>query len=661
MQVAILGSLAVSSQSLARPAYFTRHNMTGQEYQSEANRRRAAGYRLKYVDGYTRSGSARFAAIWEKIQGPGYIARHGLTRREFNKQIREKIKGGEFQAIVVDGYEDNGKDRYAIIWEKRRVPRQAIGFMMSSSKYQEEYNRLKRVGYSLSYVSGYNVKGKVYYTAIWDKINPGDRRKFARHGMTYQAFMREIGRQNQQMRLNHISAYTFNGIPYYAAIWEEKKSGDPRQINYIGATNSQYNYDFFSKRQEGYLPALITANDKNGKPRISVIFRTGENPQTRGKACTSNYCFSLNALKQNIEARVNPLGEKQLYKYAYEFSLGNAKISGATGPYRGSGSRAFTVNDRLNPASVTKSTTAVGLIKAVTDTPGITLNSRIGPYLPSNWNAKPYVNNLTFKEVLSHKTGFTKYKDGKCSGSSGTTHGEVRQRAESDAGPDVFRPAPGEEIEVNCGKGNTVYANANYALARILVASLDGYRNWNHAQIGKKVGERFQAYMNANVFRPIGIRNVRYKPASDAPLFYAWPNTVLGSGNSTNFGDWSLKPGSAGVQLSTHELNIFARAMFDGPLLTSSLRREMQTDRMGLREEFSPYSGVKCYQHGGYLPQKREGKPGYYDAQLSSVLIGCTNGLRGFMVVNGLNKQGENTKAIKHTVEAAIRQSFSAP
>ena len=170
-QIAVLASLAIGSQSHARPAYFTRYEMTHQQYQTEFNERTASGYRLKYVDGYTRSGRARFAAIWEKVRGPGYIARHGLTRSEFNQQIREKIRGGEYQAILVDGYEDNGKDRYAIIWEKRRVPTQRIGFMMTSNKYQEEYNRLKNKGYSISYVSGYNINGKVYYAAIWDKIN----------------------------------------------------------------------------------------------------------------------------------------------------------------------------------------------------------------------------------------------------------------------------------------------------------------------------------------------------------------------------------------------------------------------------------------------------------------------------------------------------------
>ena len=660
--IAVLSSLAIGSQSHARPAYFTRYEMTGQQYQTEANERRANGYRLKYVDGYTRSGRARFAAIWEKVQGPGYIARHGLTRSEFNQQIREKIRGGEYQAILVDGYEDNGKDRYAIIWEKRRVPTQAIGFMMTSDKYQEEYNRLKNKGYSISYVSGYNINGKVYYAAIWDKVNSGDRRKFARHGMTYQAFRSEIGRQDRQMRLNHISAYTYNGTPYYAAIWEERKSGDPRQINYIGATNNQYDSDFFSKRQEGYLPSLITANDKNGKPRISVIFRTTRNPQTRGKSCTDNYCFSLNQLKQNIEAKVNPLNEKQLYKYAYEFSLGNAKISGAAGPYRGSGSRAFSVNDRLNPASVTKSSTAVGLIKAVTDTPGITLNSRIGPYLPSNWDSKTWFRNITFAQVLSHRTGLTQLNNGSCSGRGGIEYADVKRQAEEEeAGPIGNQLCGTRENPIS---GNNVYSNANYALARILIASLDGYRNWGDREVGKKVGERFKSYMNTNIFRPIGLSNVSYKPANNAPYFYPWPNRGWLSG-PTDFGDYSAKPGSAGVQLSTHELNVFARAMFDGPLLTPSLRQAMKTNRMGLWSEESVYSGVKCHYHGGYFPQfasqedRREDWG--YEAQLSSIIIGCDNGLRGFMMVNGLNRQTGGNTAIQWTLLDALRASFSAP
>jgi len=50
-------------QSQARAEGFTHHNMTGLQYQTEANERRASVCWSKCVDRYTRSGRARFAAI----------------------------------------------------------------------------------------------------------------------------------------------------------------------------------------------------------------------------------------------------------------------------------------------------------------------------------------------------------------------------------------------------------------------------------------------------------------------------------------------------------------------------------------------------------------------------------------------------------------------
>jgi len=105
--------------------------------------------------------------------------------------------------------------------------------------------------------------------------------------------------------------------------------------------------------------------------------------------------------------------------------------------------------------------------------------------------------------------------------------------------------------------------------------------------------------------------------------------------------------------------------MFDGPLLTPRLRQAMKTNRMGLWSEESVYSGVKCHYHGGYFPQfasqedRREDWG--YEAQLSSIIIGCDNGLRGFMMVNGLNRQTGGNTAIQWTLLDALRASFSAP
>ncbi len=46
---------------------------------------------------------------------------------------------------------------------------------MSGSKYQQEFNKWTGKGYRLVLVDGYEVNGKAYYAAIWEKnlVAPG--------------------------------------------------------------------------------------------------------------------------------------------------------------------------------------------------------------------------------------------------------------------------------------------------------------------------------------------------------------------------------------------------------------------------------------------------------------------------------------------------------
>ena len=93
-------------------------------------------------------------------------------------------------------------------------------------------------------------------------------------------------------------------------------------------------------------------------------------------------------------------------------------------------------------------------------------------------------------------------------------------------------------------------------------------------------------------------------------------------------------------------------------MLDSNTRDRLKSDRIVFSSHFEPYPGLKCYSHGGYFPQKREGKMNYYNAQLSSILLACDNGLRGAMVINGLNVQSGSNTSIDRTVKAALNESF---
>ena len=112
------------------------------------------------------------------------------------------------------------------------------------------------------------------------------------------------------------------------------------------------------------------------------------------------------------------------------------------------------------------------------------------------------------------------------------------------------------------------YANVNYAVLRILVASLDGYSDWINNP-GPNTAARFISYVNGNVFSPLGIYNVEYKPAATAPtLFY--PNPP-GAAHGTAYGDWSLIPGSAGLPRLGARADDLRRGHVQGMLLSGTM------------------------------------------------------------------------------------------
>lgn len=59
------------------PAFVARHGLMPQAYQQEFDHWVGQGFRLKLVNGYAVAGQERYAAIWEKVNGPAFVARHG--------------------------------------------------------------------------------------------------------------------------------------------------------------------------------------------------------------------------------------------------------------------------------------------------------------------------------------------------------------------------------------------------------------------------------------------------------------------------------------------------------------------------------------------------------------------------------------------------------
>ncbi|WP_392482999.1 hypothetical protein [Nostoc sp. C110] len=229
-------------------AWEARHGLTSAQYQATFDKLVGEGYRLVDVSGYEVNGQSRYAAIWVKSGGPAWQSRHGLTSAQYQATF-DKLVGEGYRLVHVSGYAVNGQDRYAAIWEKSDGPAWQARHGLTSAQYQATFDKLVGEGYRLVDVSGYGVNGQDRYAAIW--VKSGGPAWEARHGLTsaqYQAtFDKLVG---EGYRLVDVSGYDVNGQNRYAAIWE-KSGGSAWQARH-GLTSAQYQATFDKLVGEGY-------------------------------------------------------------------------------------------------------------------------------------------------------------------------------------------------------------------------------------------------------------------------------------------------------------------------------------------------------------------------------------------------------------------------
>ena len=198
------------------PEQLVRVDVPGIGYQAEYNNWRNQGYRLRDVSGYDMPGGARYATLWERVEGPNMVARHGLTPEAYQAEFDMHTAAG-YRLTQVSGYADNGATRYAAIWEQRAGPAWQARHGLSAPAYQTEFDQLAAAGYGLLKVSGHAAGGD-QYAAIWERTNT---RRLARHGLSPGSFQSEIENQRGTgYRIAGLSAFASGNSPRFAAVWE---------------------------------------------------------------------------------------------------------------------------------------------------------------------------------------------------------------------------------------------------------------------------------------------------------------------------------------------------------------------------------------------------------------------------------------------------------
>jgi CubicO group peptidase (beta-lactamase class C family) len=202
--------------------------------------------------------------------------------------------------------------------------------------------------------------------------------------------------------------------------------------------------------------------------------------------------------------------------------------------------KGWTQDTRMHVASVSKFLTAVGLVKLLDDK-GISYDARITDCLPDYWQKGPNVNKITFRHLLTHKSGFR---------TAGGASDFATMKTKVAAG-------------VKSGEfGTYKYQNMNFGLCRILMTIISGKLKRDVMFQPPSMNDKFwdvltidayRSYMQAKVFTPAGVHGVGFAPTSGANNAFAYP-APPGNQKGWDSKDLSTASGGAGWRLSMKEL-----------------------------------------------------------------------------------------------------------
>ncbi|MCR9139605.1 MAG: beta-lactamase family protein [Alphaproteobacteria bacterium] len=286
----------------------------------------------------------------------------------------------------------------------------------------------------------------------------------------------------------------------------------------------------------------------------------------------SAQAININKMKQNMVADLNGT----VNGYAFVITRGNRSRVGSGGWAKRpvDGGVAMTINTRSFIASTTKPITAIATLQLLAAN-NLTLASKIAPWLPNNWVKGPGINQLTFRDLLQHRTGFNQIfmslSAAKQQENWGNDWDGLKWIVKNGAQPGA----------------SASYKNANFALLRVIIPKLWKASGANDADFtGVTKGNNgllYVIYVTNHIFKPSNVAIGASCTAGETyrPQALGYDVTEPNENGTMSETSWPNCGGHAGLRLSARDLSRIMVALRKGKLLTPPWRFAMDQFRLG--------------------------------------------------------------------------------
>ena len=421
-----------------------------------------------------------------------------------------------------------------------------------------------------------------------------------------------------------IETADLTGMVQYGHVWAEG-SGIPTIANNFTELGKNLPADLrFSSE--------LTQLKSNTKYTVRSYVRTNSGIQY-GKA--SEFVTEADYTKRLVKTLKDSLTNRG-FGYSFIVSRKNEIVGSAFEGFQSRaieavGEKPVTLNTKMQIASMTKTLTAAAFLKLASEK-GIKTTDKIIKYLPPKWVKGQNIANISFRDLLTHRSGIIGLGD-KCVNGSFLENYWFGLQSLIAKG-------------VKTGnKGNQCYQNANYGLYRILIPAILGYKfSGNDSEDDLQTQKMYEQYIRDHILKKSGVNTVDLltNPASAPTFGYDHPYTTGTEG--FNSGDFLDVSGAYGIYLSANEaMNVYSRLFSAGSnsVLSPALQDSILVSGLGSYSVVMP-QGKFSYHDGWWYNYLDNGKPKGF----RSIWIKCPNDIMIVMFTNAL-RHGDGLFPIK--------------
>jgi CubicO group peptidase (beta-lactamase class C family) len=297
------------------------------------------------------------------------------------------------------------------------------------------------------------------------------------------------------------------------------------------------------------------------------------------------YRINIDKFDQSLRNAMDALGVGYCYmikrrgKILHLHASGWAQV-GSDGPI------SWAPHIPMNMASVSKFVTAIAVVRLFRDS-GMSLKTPIAGFLPQYWTQGTGVGGITFRDLLRHEAGLGSTISGTGAGNFAEAKSEI---------------ANGPSASI---KGTYTYRNVNFAILRILFATLTGtlspafsfpsFLGISDDSFWDAVSAiAYQNYVNDNVFAPATVDSRDFSADANAALAYATPPGAPGA----RIVDGAGGSGQSGWHMSIGELARLLDEFRAGAMMEKWRAQQVLSNRYGLDLRLTTSAG-QVYAKGG--------------------------------------------------------------